>query len=101
MREILVRLNASAVPEDMDLPGFRLDPLKGAQAGFRAVTVRANRRGIFRFEDSPGADVDELDCNEGGHARSVFRSVGCGAANPVSAGGRGPGLVRACRSVWA
>ncbi len=59
--DILVRLNASAAPDDMDLPGFRLRPLKGEYAGFRAVTVRANWRVIFRFEDGHAADVDYLD----------------------------------------
>ncbi|MCY4608339.1 MAG: hypothetical protein OXD40_07060 [bacterium] len=29
VRDILVRLNASAAPDDMDLPGFRLHPLRG------------------------------------------------------------------------
>ena len=40
VRDILTRLNASAAPDDMDLPGFRLHPLKGELAGFWAVTVR-------------------------------------------------------------
>ena len=49
VRDILARLNASAAPvDDMDLPGFRLHPLKGEHAGFHAVTVRANWRVIFR-----------------------------------------------------
>jgi len=42
----------------MNLPGFRLHRLKGDYAGYWAVTVRANWRVIFRFED---ADVDYLD----------------------------------------
>jgi proteic killer suppression protein len=36
----------------MDLPGFRLHPLKGALKGFWAVTVRANWRVIFRFREA-------------------------------------------------
>ena len=60
-RDILARLNAAATPEDMDLPGFRLHPLKGNYAGFWAVTVRANWRVIFRFEDGDATDVDYLD----------------------------------------
>jgi proteic killer suppression protein len=60
-RDILVRLNASAAPEDMDLPGFRLHPLKGKYKGFWAVTVRANWRVIFRFEEGHAVDVDYLD----------------------------------------
>ncbi len=61
MRDILVRLNASAAPDDMDLPGFRLHPLRGDRAGYRAVTVSANWRVVFRFEYGHAADVDYLD----------------------------------------
>ena len=61
VRDILVRLNASATPDDMNLPGFRLLRLRGEYVGFWAVTVRANWRVIFRFEDRRAADVDYLD----------------------------------------
>jgi proteic killer suppression protein len=61
VRDILARLNASVAPEDLDLPGFRLHPLKGEYAGFWAVTVRANWRIIFRFEEGDAVDVDYLD----------------------------------------
>ena len=45
----------------MDLPGFRLHPLKGELKGFWAVTVRANWRVIFRFADREVLDVDYVD----------------------------------------
>jgi len=61
VRDILARLNASFAPEDMDLPGFRLHRLKGEYAGFWAVTVRANWRVIFRFEEGDAVDIDCLD----------------------------------------
>ncbi|TVS00005.1 MAG: peptidase [Rhodospirillales bacterium] len=61
VRDILARLNAAGCPEDMNLPGFRLHPLKGKYEGFWAVTVRANWRVIFRFEAGHAADVDYLD----------------------------------------
>ena len=61
VRDILVRLNASAGPDDMNLPGFRLHHLKGDLAGLWAVTVRANWRIVFRFEDGHAVDVDYLD----------------------------------------
>ena len=61
VRDILVRLNASAAPKDMDLPGFKLHPLRRDFAGFWAVTVRANWRIIFRFESGDVFDVDYLD----------------------------------------
>jgi proteic killer suppression protein len=48
-------------PQDMDAPGFRLHLLKGDLKGFWAVTVRANWRAIFRFEEGDAFDVDYLD----------------------------------------
>ena len=51
----------SDAPGDMDLPGFRLHSLKGVLTGFWAVTVRANWRVIFRFEEGHAVDVDYLD----------------------------------------
>ncbi len=61
VRDILARLNAAAAPEDMVLPGFRTHRLKGEYAGFWAVTVRANWRVVFRFQDGDATDVDYLD----------------------------------------
>ena len=48
-------------PEKMNLPGFRLHPLKGDLRGFWAVTVRANWRIIWRFEGTDAVDVDLID----------------------------------------
>jgi proteic killer suppression protein len=42
LRDILARLDAARTVADMDLPGFRLHPLKGELKGFYGVTVRAN-----------------------------------------------------------
>jgi toxin HigB-1 len=50
LRNILAVLNRARIPGDMDLPGFRLHPLRGDLKGFWSVTVRANWRVIFRFE---------------------------------------------------
>jgi proteic killer suppression protein len=61
LRDILARLDASRAVTDMDLPGFRLHPLKGAMKGFWAVTVRANWRVIFRFAEHDAMDVDYVD----------------------------------------
>ena len=58
---ILARLSAANVPEDIDAPGFKLHRLKGDLKGFWAVTVRANWRIIFRFEDGDALDVDLVD----------------------------------------
>ena len=60
LRDILATLHAASAPEHMDLPGFKLHPLKGEFKGFWAVTVRANWRVIFRFDDG-AEDVDYVD----------------------------------------
>jgi proteic killer suppression protein len=61
LRDILARLDAASAPADMDLPGFRLHPLKGEWKGFWAVTVRANWRVIFHFAGRGVLDVDYID----------------------------------------
>jgi len=45
----------------MNLPGFRLHPLKGDLAGFWAVTVSGNWRIVFRFARGHADDVDLID----------------------------------------
>jgi toxin HigB-1 len=61
LRDVLARLDAAGAVADMDLPGFRLHSLKGDFRGFWAVTVRANWRVIFRFENGEALDVDYVD----------------------------------------
>jgi toxin HigB-1 len=58
---ILARLDEASAPQHLDLPGFRLHPLKGDLAGFWSITVRANWRIIFRFEQGEVTDVDLVD----------------------------------------
>jgi proteic killer suppression protein len=58
---VLARLGRASKPEHMDLPGWRLHPLKGDLAGSWSVTIRANWRIIFRFEEGDATDVDYLD----------------------------------------
>jgi len=61
LRDILARLDAARAVGDIDLPGFRLHPLKGEMKGFWSVTVRANWRVIFRIAGRDVFDVDYLD----------------------------------------
>jgi proteic killer suppression protein len=58
---ILSTLQASREVEGMDLPSFRLHALKGDLKNFYAVTVRANWRIIFKFQDGDAFDVDFID----------------------------------------
>lgn len=61
VRRILAQLDRSSQTEDMDIPGFKLHSLKGDLAGYWSVTVRANWRILFRFEDGDATDVDLID----------------------------------------
>ncbi len=61
LRDILARLDAARTVKDMDMPGFRLHPLKGQLKGLWAVTFRANWRVSFRFADPDAFDVDYVD----------------------------------------
>ena len=61
LERILAALDRSSAPEGMDIPGFRLHPLKGGLKGHYAVSVSGNWRVTFRFEDGRAADVDYLD----------------------------------------
>jgi len=61
IENILFMLDAATGPENMDLPGFRLHPLKGDLRGLWAVTVCANWRIIWRFDGADAIDVDLID----------------------------------------
>jgi len=61
LRDILALLDRSRRPDDMNLPGFRLHPLKGRLMGHWAVWVSGNWRVTFRFEDGDAVDVDFVD----------------------------------------
>jgi proteic killer suppression protein len=61
LRLILGRLNVTSEPQDMDLPGLRLHPLKGSRRGTWAVRVSGNWRVSFRFAGQDADDVDYED----------------------------------------
>jgi toxin HigB-1 len=61
VERVLARLDASAAPGDMDVPGFGLHPMTGDRKGFWAVVISRNWRVIFRFEGGDAYDVDFLD----------------------------------------
>jgi toxin HigB-1 len=61
LENILSVLDDAEGPADLDLPGFRLHPLKGDRAGQWAITVRANWRVTFRFDGADVVDVDLVD----------------------------------------
>jgi len=61
LRLQLGRLDAAAGPGDMNLPGWRLHPLKGSLKGLWAVSVSGNWRLVFAFEGKDVVLVDYLD----------------------------------------
>jgi len=61
VERILTVLDSASSPQDLDLPRYRLHPLKGGMKGFWSVTVRANWRIIFHFEGNDAFDVQLID----------------------------------------
>ena len=65
IRIILAALDSANAIDAMNRPSFRLHPLKGDWKGdwkgYWAVTVRANWRIVFRFEEGSAFDVDLVD----------------------------------------
>ena len=47
----LADLDDASKPSDLDLPGYRLHPLKGGRKGYWSISISGNWRVIFRFED--------------------------------------------------
>jgi proteic killer suppression protein len=61
VERILTVLNTATTPQALDVPRYRLHPLKGDLKGSWSVTVRANWRIIFRFEGTDALDVELID----------------------------------------
>ena len=57
----LADLDSASKPSDLDLPGYRLHPLKGDLIGFWSISISGNWRIIFRFEEGDAYDVDLVD----------------------------------------
>lgn len=54
----LAALDTAQTIEDMDIPGYRLHPLKGKLKGHWSISVSGNWRLTFEFKDG---DVHLLD----------------------------------------
>jgi proteic killer suppression protein len=61
IENILGLLDVARTIADMNVPSLRLHRLTGKLDRFWSVTVRANWRIIFRFEDGSAFDVDLVD----------------------------------------
>jgi len=51
LRMQLVALDTATTIEDMDIPGFKLHPLKGSDKGRWSIWVNGNWRVTFEFRD--------------------------------------------------
>jgi toxin HigB-1 len=58
LARVLSALDEATGPDEMELPGLRVNPLKGKRKGILSVWVSGNWRVTFRFE---GVDVVEVD----------------------------------------
>ena len=61
LRVLLVALDTAQIIGDMDVPGFRLHPLKGAEKGRWSVWVNGNWRITFEFGDGQTYVLDYED----------------------------------------
>jgi len=60
-RLILAQLNVSETIQDMDIPTLRLHQRKGERSDIWSVTVQANWRVTFRFENGDAEIVNYED----------------------------------------
>ena len=58
---IIARLEAAALPEDLNLPGLRFHGLKGKDKGRYAVDASGNWRITFGWDGKDATDVDLED----------------------------------------
>ena len=61
LRMLLAALDTSQSIEDMNVPGFRLHPLKGSERGRWSVWVNGNWRLTFEFNDGHAYVLDYED----------------------------------------
>ncbi len=57
----LAALDTAQTIEDVDIPGFRLHPLKGEPRGRWSITVNGNWRVTFEFTDGNAYVLDYED----------------------------------------
>ena len=58
---LLAALDTAKSVEDMDIPGFRLHPLTGAERGRWSLWVSGNWRMTFEFKDGDAYVLDYED----------------------------------------
>ena len=61
VERILTVLDNAVTLQALNIPRYRLHPLKGELKGLWSVTVRANWRIVFRFEGPDAFDLELID----------------------------------------
>jgi len=61
LRMQLAALNTATTIEDMNIPGYRLHPLRGDRKGIWSITVNGNWRVTFEFIDGDAYIVNYED----------------------------------------
>jgi proteic killer suppression protein len=61
LERILTLLDVAQRPADIDLPGYRLHPLKGERKGEWSLSVSGNWRVTFRFDEGDVTDLNYED----------------------------------------
>ena len=61
LERILTLLDVAQRPADIDLPGYRLHPLKGERKGEWSISVSGNWRVTFRFDEGDVTDLNYED----------------------------------------
>jgi len=61
LRMLLAALDSAQIIGDMDIPGFRLHPLKGADRGRWSIWVNGSWRLTFEFRDGQAYVLDYED----------------------------------------
>ena len=57
----LADLDEASKPGDINMPGYRLHPLRGDKVGLWSISISGNWRITFRFEGGDVYDVDLVD----------------------------------------
>ncbi len=61
LRMQLIALDTAGIINDMDIPGFKLHPLKGDRKGLWSISVSGNWRITFDFKDGNAYIVNYED----------------------------------------
>ena len=61
IRRMLILLDKGKDPSALNMPGYRLHPLKGDRSGQWSATISGNWRLIFEFEGEHATNVDLVD----------------------------------------